>query len=96
MNPFKYWLVIKDDTKRTFEVCGQTGNTNAFENQVYAMQRGGMTVTGMTLPVGGKYPSKEVITITGHTKEPGLYDRLQKEYLAITMGSFNADDTEVE
>lgn len=80
MNPFKFWQVIKDDSKRTFEVIGQTNNTNAFTNQTYAMQRNGMNVSCVTPPVGSKLPSKEVVKVTGYTKEDGLYERLLKEY----------------
>jgi hypothetical protein len=92
MNPFKYWLVIKDDSKRTFEICGQTANTNAFENQIHAMQRSGMNISGVTPPVTGKTSSKELVTITNYTKEVGLYDRLQKQHLAITMKAASFDD----
>jgi hypothetical protein len=85
MNPIKFWLIIKDDSKRTFEVCGQTPNTNAFSNEVYAMQRLGMSVSGATPPLSGKISSKELITVTSYKKEAGLYDRLKKEFLRIRL-----------
>lgn len=85
MNPIKFWLVIRDDAKRTFEVCGQASNENSFTNKVYAMQKAGMNVSGMTPPVGGKTASKEMIRITGYTWEDGLHDRLVRQHREITM-----------
>jgi hypothetical protein len=81
----KYWQIIRDDSKRTFEVCSQTTNENSFTNKTHAMQKAGMNVSCMTPPVTGKISSKESIKITGYTKEEGLQDRLSKEYLAIVM-----------
>jgi hypothetical protein len=80
------WQVIKDDTKRTFEVCGHAANTNAFENSVYAMQRAGMNVSCVTPPVTNKTSSKELVKLTNYTKEDGLHERLLKEYRDIQMG----------
>jgi len=74
------WQIIRDDSKRTFEVCGRTTNDNAFTNRTHAMQRMGMNVSCMTPPVTSKTSSKEQIKITGYTKEEGLYERLVKEY----------------
>jgi hypothetical protein len=81
----KYWQIIRDDSKRTFEVCSQTTNENSFTNKTHAMQKAGMNVSSMTPPVTGKISSKESIKIVGYTKEEGLQDRLSKEYLAIVM-----------
>jgi hypothetical protein len=81
----KNWQVIKDDVKRTYEVCGQESSTNSFTNKVHAMQKDGMNVSGITPPVTNRTSSKEMIKITGYTVENGLYDRLLKEHLAITM-----------
>jgi hypothetical protein len=81
----KNWQVIKDDTKRTFEVCGQGSNTNSFTNKTHAMQKAGMNVSCMTPPVTNRASSKEMIKITGYTVEVGLYDRLLKEHLEITL-----------
>lgn len=75
-----YWQIIRDDSKRTFEVCGRTTNDNAFTNRTHAMQRMGMNISCMTPPVTSKTSSKELIKITGYTKEDGFYDRLVKEY----------------
>jgi hypothetical protein len=83
MNPIKFWQIIKDDTKKTFEVCGQEGNTNAFTNKTYAMQKAGMNVSCVTPPVSNKTSSKDLITITGYTREEGLYERLLKAYREI-------------
>jgi hypothetical protein len=82
---FRYWQVIKDDSKRTFEVCGQITNENSFTNRVYAMQKSGMNVSGLTPPVTNKTSSKSTIKIVGYVQENGLYERLSKEFRAITM-----------
>jgi hypothetical protein len=79
----KYWQIIRDDSKRTFEVCGQITNDNFFTNKVYAMQKAGMTVSGMTPPVTNKTSSKDIIKVIGYTKEEGLYDRLSSQYSEI-------------
>jgi hypothetical protein len=83
------WQVIKDDTKRTFEVCGQSDNTNAFTNEVYAMQREGMNVSGVTPPVSNKESSKDLVKMTGYTKEEGLYERLKNQFKEIIMKSYD-------
>jgi hypothetical protein len=88
----KNWLVIKDDTKHTFEVCGQAANDNAFHNATVAMQRAGMNVSTMILPVGSKYSNKDVITVIGYAREEGLQARLQKQYRDITMSGIDLDD----
>jgi hypothetical protein len=80
MNPLKFWLIIKDDSKRTFEVIGQDSNTNSFTNLVYGMQRAKMSVTGVTPPVGGTFSTKESIKFSSYTKEDGLFKRLQETY----------------
>jgi hypothetical protein len=85
----KNWQVIKDDSKRTFEVCGQATNTNSFTNEVYGMQRAGMNISCITPPVTNKTSNKELIKIIGYTKEEGLYDRLLNEYRQIKMRSFD-------
>lgn len=84
----KSWQVIKDDSTRTFEVVGQTGNTNAFTNEVYGMQRQGMNVSCVTPPVSNKDSSRDVIKITGYTKEDGLYTKLQLQYKQLIMKSY--------
>ncbi len=84
----KSWLVIKDDTKRTYEVCGLEMNTNAFTNKTYAMQRDGMNVSCMTPPITNKNSSKGSIKITGYVYEEGLNDRLLKEHQLITFGKY--------
>jgi hypothetical protein len=81
----RFWQIIKDDSKRTFEVCDHEMNTNSFTNKTYAMQRVGMNVSCMTPPVTNKNSSKDVIKLTGYTREDGLYERLLKEYREITM-----------
>ena len=81
----KYWLIIKDDSKRTFEVCGQASNENSFTNKTYAMQRSGMNVSCTTPPVTNKTSSKELVNIVGYKKEEGLYNRLCAEHMEITL-----------
>ena len=83
----KFWMIIKDDSKRTYEVCGQERNDNAFFNKTIAMQRAGMNVSCMTPPVTNKTSSKELIKITGYNKEIGLYERLLNEYREIILRS---------
>jgi hypothetical protein len=82
---FKQWLIIKDDSKRSYEVVGQVMVDNAFSNKVIAMQREGMSVTSVLLPVGSSNPSKESIKFSGFTREDGLYERLCNEHRAIMM-----------
>jgi hypothetical protein len=82
------WQVIKDDTKRTFEVCGQSDNTNAFTNEVYGMQRAGMNVSCITPPVTNKESSKDLVKVVNYKKEEGLYSRLQLQYKTIIMKSY--------
>jgi hypothetical protein len=83
MNNIQYWQIIRDDAKRTFEVCGQITNENHFTNKTHAMQKAGMNVSCMTPPITNKTSSKDLIKITGYTKEAGLYERLQREYSQI-------------
>jgi hypothetical protein len=90
------WQVIKDDSKRTFEVCGQSDNTNAFTNEVYRMQRAGMNISGTTPPVSNKESHKDLVKISGYTKEEGLYKRLQLQYnqfVKKTYDDFQPDQT---
>lgn len=88
----KYWQVIKDDSKKTFEVCGQTANTNSFTNSVYAMQKLGMNVSYITPPVTNKTSSKELIKIVNYTKEDGLHERLKNQFNQITISSIDHFD----
>ena len=85
----KCWQIIKDDSKRTFEVCGQAFNTNAFTNKTVALQRAGMNVSCATPPITNKTSSRELIKLTGYTYETGLLERLVKEYRAIMKGSMD-------
>jgi hypothetical protein len=80
----KCWLVIRDDSRKTFEVCGTESNTNHFTNSIHGMQRAGMNVSGMTPPVTNKTSHKNAITLSGYTSEDGLQKRLMKEYLERT------------
>ncbi len=82
----KIWLIIKDDSKKTFEVCGQASNENAFFNKTYAMQKAGMSVSCMTPPVTNATSSKELVKVISYKREDGLMDRLTKEFRDITMG----------
>jgi hypothetical protein len=83
----KNWQVIKDDSKRTFEVCSHASNTNSFTNQIHGMQKAGMNVSYITPPVTNKNSSKDTIKIIGYTKEDGLHERLLAEFRKITMES---------
>lgn len=81
----KNWLIIKDDTKRTFEVVSKAVNENSFSNRTHSMQKDGMNVTCVILPVTNKNSSKQSITFTNYTLEEGLYDRLLKQHNEIIM-----------
>jgi len=74
------WQIIRDDNRKTFEVQGQEENTDPFTNLVHGMQKLGMTVTAMVLPITNKHANPENISFAGYTREPGLYLRLMKEY----------------
>ena len=76
----RYWQIIRDDSKRTFEVCGQITNENSFTNKTHAMQKAGMNVSCMVPPVTNKTSSKGLIKIAGYVPEPGLHERLLSEY----------------
>lgn len=82
------WQVVRDDTKRTFEVCGKDANVNHFTNSIHGMQRAGMNVTGMTPPVTNKVSHKGAIVIPGYTHEDGLYKRLTDEYMKRMRSGF--------
>lgn len=98
MNPIKFWQIIKDDKKKTFEAWNQAANTNSFTNKVYAMQKAGMYVSSFTPPVTQKNASKDYIAITGYTREDGLYERLAVEYRRLVMKeaaeNFDMDEPE--
>jgi hypothetical protein len=84
----KSWMVIRDDAKKTFEVCGLTDNTNHFENSVHGMQKAGMNVSCMILPVTTKTASKETIKVVGYRAEQGLHARIMKAYAEKTRHDF--------
>ena len=86
------WQIIKDDSRRTFEVCGKASNTNAFTNKVVALQRAGMNVSCATPPVTNKTSSKELIKLTNYTYETGLQERLLKQYREIMRGSMDDEN----
>jgi hypothetical protein len=88
----KNWHIIKDDSKKTFEVCGQTPNDNGFINKVIAMQRAGLNVSWVTPPVTNKTSSKDLIKFTGYTREDGLFDRMFNEMNIRNRDNFPADD----
>jgi hypothetical protein len=88
----KFWMIVKDDTKKTFEVCGQASSDNAFTNKVYGMQKSGLNITALVLPVTNRTSSKDLIKITGYAKEDGLYERLQAEHRKMLRDSFGQWD----
>ena len=81
----KSWHVIKDEAKRTFEVVNEAGSDNAFTNKTHAMQKAGLNVTCLLLPVTNKHANKETIKFTGYRAEPGLYQRLLREHHELTL-----------
>jgi len=87
----KSWQIIKDDTTKTFEVCGQEFNTGGFENRVLGMQRVGMNVSCVITPITNKNASRTTLQIQGYTTEEGLQERLVKRYREVMMGSIDED-----
>ena len=83
----KCWQIIKDDSKKTFEIQGMEVNTNHFTNSVHGMQKSGMNVSCATPPVTNTNSNKESVKVFGYTPETGLYERLLKQHREITMGS---------
>lgn len=83
----KCWQVIKDDSKKTFEVVGQAANTNAFTNSVFGMQRAGMNVSFITPPVGSKISNRDAVKVPDYKMEEGLHERLVREYQEILRKS---------
>lgn len=81
------WQIIRDDTKKTFEVQGQESNTDHFLNLVHGMQKLGMTVTAVVLPVTNRHASKDSIQFTGYRRDDGLYQRLMQEYQQKMRGN---------
>jgi hypothetical protein len=79
------WHIIKDDTTRTFEAVTKSSNDNAFTNKTYAMQKDGMNVSCVFLPVSNKVASKDAIKIAGYVYETGLYEKLLKKHQEITL-----------
>lgn len=84
-----FWQIIRDDSKRTFEVCGQAFNTNSFTNRVIGLQRSGMNVSCATPPVTNKNSSKDSIKFIGYTKEDGLEQRLLKQFREKMRGEMD-------
>ena len=65
------------------------------DNVSDAMQKAGMNVSCITLPVTNKASSKDLIKVTGYVKEDGLHQRLLKEFMEITMRA-SFDDEEAD
>jgi len=60
---------------------------NAFTNRTFGMQKSGMNVSCVLLPVTNKNGSKSTIQLTGYTLEEGLYERLLKEHSKIIQSN---------
>lgn len=86
----RFWMVVRDDSARTFEVIGKEVNDNRLANRIAAMQRLDMNVSYMSPPVTTQTLTKESIKFAGYVYEPGLYDRLQADFLELTLRQ--ADD----
>ncbi|HNR73651.1 MAG: hypothetical protein UZ12_BCD005000256 [Bacteroidetes bacterium OLB12] len=84
----KSWFVIKDENTRTFEVVTQSLSENAFSNKVVAMQREGLNITPVLLPVSNRHASKEHISFTGYTREEGLFNRLLQQHAKLMQQKF--------
>lgn len=79
------WHVIKDETTKTYEVVAQASNDNSFSNKTYAMQKAGMNINAVILPVTNKNSNKDSIKLTGYVREEGLYERLLKRHQEIML-----------
>ena len=53
------------------------------------MQKAGMHVTAVVLPVTNKNSSKEVIKFVGYTREDGLYEKLLQQHRELTARTFD-------
>lgn len=84
----KCWQIIRDDRKKTYEICGLETNLNHFTNMVHGMQKLGMAVSCLTPPVTNHMASKEMVKVQSYIREDGLYDRLVKEYREKTSREF--------
>ena len=73
----RYWEIIIDDNKLTFEITGSSGDITLFTGNVAEMQRVGMKVRCQTPDVS---VSKNKLTIDGYILDEGLYTRLLFEY----------------
>jgi hypothetical protein len=88
----KNWLVIKDDSTRTFEVLTADLSENAFLNKTIAMQRAQMPVTSVVLPVSARFASKQQISFAGYTPEDGLWNRLVKYHQQLIQRNLDIWD----
>jgi polysaccharide deacetylase 2 family uncharacterized protein YibQ len=79
------WHIIKDDSKRTFEVVIDDLSENSFTNRTHAMQKDGLNVSCVLLPITNKNANRQTIKITGYTLEEGLYKRLMQQHHEITQ-----------
>ena len=84
----KSWYIIKDENTRTFEVVDTGINENAFSNRVITLQRAGLSVTPVIIPVRNRHASKEHIGFTGYTREDGLYERLHQQQQKLMKEQF--------
>lgn len=92
----KNWLVIRDDARRKFEVCGKESNIDPFMNKIFAMQRAGMSISGVTPPVTNRTASKSMIKFTGFELEEGLYEQSLLELQKRTRGNITEFDVDME
>jgi hypothetical protein len=83
----KSWYIIKDDSARTFEVVVGISE-NAFSNRVVTLQRAGLNVTPVIVPVSNRHASKEQIIMAGYSPEEGLYERLHQQQQKLMKEQF--------
>ncbi len=77
----KFWEVIYDDNKRTFEVIGSSNDDTLLTNNVSEMQRAGIKARCSTPDIS---ISKDEIKVSGYTFEDNLYSRLLNDYELLT------------
>jgi hypothetical protein len=73
----RFWEIIIDDDKLTFEITGSSGDVTLLTNNAAEMQSIGMHVRCQTPDIS---VSKNSLTIDGYKIEEGLYTRLLFQY----------------
>jgi hypothetical protein len=81
-----FWLMVIDDSTRTFEIFGKSADDTLLTNNTIKMQKAGFQVRCQAPDVSY---SKEDIVIHGYTHEDKLYSRLINAYQKRTGETLN-------